>query len=139
MQLIPSTTRRYQSPNAQPTCVGSCTFASKSGIRNNKILCSFLLYTIVFGLSREFWGTHRATAFTSYGKFLFIELSFHCTVILSEACQHAVEGSDFGFVYRQGEIHTICFKIKKRRIAADGCSPIVVFLISKQCKAARLI
>ena len=31
------------------------------------------------------------------------------------------------------------FCIKKRQVAAPGCSPIVVFLISKQCKTARSI
>ena len=30
-------------------------------------------------------------------------------------------------------------KPKKRQVAAPGCSPIVVFLISKQCKTARSI
>ena len=45
----------YQSPYAQPTCVGSCTFASESGLRNNKILCSTLLYTIVLGLSSPYF------------------------------------------------------------------------------------
>ena len=51
-RTIKTKNKGYQSPYAQPTYVGSCTFASESGIRNNKILCSFLLYTIVLVLSR---------------------------------------------------------------------------------------
>ena len=43
----------YQSPVRTVSKADCCTFACESGLRNNKILCSFSLYTIILVLSRE--------------------------------------------------------------------------------------